>query len=239
MPVLHKTTSRGRTCFLARADGTPSRRRTGAPLKVEGSGGGSGRVDIVGAGRRLQGLLRWEVCPSSCSTLSPIAIEDPPGPLAEANGEPRGGGTVGWWRDGAGTAGRRGVLGRCYGGGAVGRRRGMVGDCEGGGVAGRLGIRECCGQPLNRRTRRSDGCRSLSADLAMGIGEGADDGWIALFADYRSQRRNINRMAAVRERQTDERGGARQTDGRVAHSDFLVEINQHHSPSSKIDQEVT
>ena len=37
-------------------------------------------------------------------------------------------------------------------------------DCEGGGVAGRLGIRECCGQPLNRRTRRSDGCRSLSAD---------------------------------------------------------------------------
>ena len=59
----------------------------------------------------------------------------------------------------------------------------------------------------------------------MGIGEGADDGWIALFADYRSQRRNINRMAAVRERQTDERGGARQTDGRVAHSDFLgVEI---------------
>ena len=109
-------------------------------------------------------FLRLEVCPSSCSTLSPIAIEDPPGPLAEANGEPRGGGTVGWWRDGAGTAGRRGVLGRCYGGGAVGRRRGMVGDCEGGGVAGRLGIRECCGQPLNRRTRRSDGCRSLSAD---------------------------------------------------------------------------
>ena len=61
------------------------------------------------------------MCPSSCSTLSPIAIEDPPGPLAEANGEPRGGGTVGWWRDGAGTAGRRGVLGRCYGGGGGGR----------------------------------------------------------------------------------------------------------------------
>ena len=39
----------------------------------------------------------------------------------------------------------------------------MVGDCEGGSVAGRLGIRECCRLPLNRRTRRSNGCRSLSA----------------------------------------------------------------------------
>ena len=54
----------------------------------------------------------------------------------------------------------------------------------------------------------------------MCVWEGANDGWAAVFADYRSQRRNINRMAAVRERQTDERGGARQTDGRVAHSDF-------------------
>ena len=154
------------------------------------------------------------MCPSSCSTLSPIAIEDPPGPLAEANGEPRGGGTVGWWRDGAGTAGRRGVLGRCYGGGAVGRRRGMVGG---------LRERRRCGTTGNSRVLRttaestnpSIGWMPIALGrLAMGIGEGADDGWIALFADYRSQRRNINRMAAVRERQTDERGGARQTDGR-------------------------
>jgi len=116
-------------------------------------------------------FLRWEVCPSSCSTLSPIAIEDPPGPLAEANGEPRGGGTVGWWRDGAGTARRSGAALRrwrgCGSTAAAARWEGAVGwlgDCESGGVAGRLGIRECCGLPLNRRIRRSDRCRSLAAD---------------------------------------------------------------------------
>ena len=43
-------------------------------------------------------------------------------------------------------------------------------------------------------------------------------------------------------READWRKGRREADRRtrVAHSDFLgVEINQHHSPSSKIDQEVT
>jgi len=118
-------------------------------------------------------FLRWEVCPSSCSTLSPIAIEDPPGPLAEANGEPRGGGTVGWWRDGAGTAGRRGVLGR----------RGGKAPWDGWGLRGR----RCCGTTGNSRVLRataestnpSIGWMPIALGrLAMGIGEGADDGWI-------------------------------------------------------------
>jgi len=113
VPVLHKTTR-----LQAAAGPASSRGRTGPPRGGEQGHPSRWRVAAAAADGWTSlalvdgcrgSFLRWEVCPSSCSTLSPIAIEDPPGPLAEANGEPRGGGTVGWWRC-CGTTGNSRVL---------------------------------------------------------------------------------------------------------------------------------